>query len=187
MYHLSAIFYFILQSYRQYTQSRIHRPKIINNFFIYLLFHFLLDPEHCIVYNIWYLRAAGEGEPLVLVLEYPGEECQVLHWAPLVRGPDDGESLLHPRVGYRLHKTVRNKIFTILTSKKIILRVKSLCLDKLTWSYFDDVLQCEVGTVRIASYWIPSIRHSRNSFSTFTRYCTGTGTYRYLICNLACA
>ena len=30
----------------QYTQSRIHRPKMRNNIFIYLLFHFLLDPEY---------------------------------------------------------------------------------------------------------------------------------------------
>ena len=29
----------------QYTQSRIHRPKIKNKIFIYLFFHFLLDPE----------------------------------------------------------------------------------------------------------------------------------------------
>ena len=29
----------------QYTHSRIHGPKIINNILIYPLFHFLLDPD----------------------------------------------------------------------------------------------------------------------------------------------
>ena len=29
----------------QYTQSRTQRPKISNSVFIYLLFHFLLDPD----------------------------------------------------------------------------------------------------------------------------------------------
>ena len=38
------LFYYI-GTVIQYTQSRIHRPKMRNTIFNYLLFHFLLDPE----------------------------------------------------------------------------------------------------------------------------------------------
>ena len=44
-YLLFSISYYTKYTVLQYTQSRIHKPKMRYKIFIDLLFHFLLDPE----------------------------------------------------------------------------------------------------------------------------------------------